>query len=295
MTVELAEPRRLHKRSRPESNSLSVVVSTYEWPEALDAVLRGLAEQSDQAFEIVVADDGSGTATEETVDGWTAVLGERLVHVWQPDEGFRLARVRNLGAVAARGRYLVFIDGDCIPRRNFVATIRRGARPGWFLASARLQLGKRLSDSVLRERLPIAGWSAATLLLRGRGDVRGWRHLTPRDRRRSWRPNLPDFAPDGNEYGFCTGVAREDFEAVNGYDLRFVGWGDQDVDLAVRLGKAGLRCGYAGPRSTMLHLWHESNEPVDRPTWWLLQETIEGDRTQAVEGVHEFDPADRRP
>lgn len=288
MTVGLAKPRPLESRSRLELGSLSVIVSTYNWPEALDAVLRGLAGQSDPGFEIIVADDGSGPATGETLTRWKPLLGERLVHVWQADEGFRLARVRNLGAVAARGRVLVFIDGDCIPRRGFIAAVRRAALPGWFLASSRVQLGKRLSQSVLRRRLPIGGWSVAELLVRGRGDVRGWRTLLPRDRRRSWRPKLPDFAPEGNAYGFCTVVVRDVFEAVNGFDMRFDGWGDQDVDLAVRLSRSGLRCGYAGPRSTMLHLWHESNEPLDRPTWGLLQATIEGDRTRAVEGVQEL-------
>lgn len=289
--LDVSDPARSNPRSRrPRSatTTVSVIVSTYEWPDALDAVLRGLAGQSDPSFEVVVADDGSGIGTKETLESWRPTLGERLVHAWQPDEGFRLARVRNLGAARARGSYLVFIDGDCIPRRHFVAAIRRGSLPGWFLAGSRLELGERLSLDVLRERRPIGSWSAIRLLARGRHQVSGWRNLTPRDRRRAWRPSLPDFAPHGNAYGFCTGVARADFEAANGFDTRFVGWGDQDVDFAVRLRRCGLRCGYAGPRSALLHLWHPSHVPQDRPTWWLLQETIDGDRVQAIEGVREL-------
>ena len=109
--------------------SLSIVVSTYEWPEALDAVLRGFARQTDQAFELIVADDGSGALTAEVVDSWRASFGDRLSHAWQDDAGFRLARVRNLGAFAARGDYFVFVDGDCVPRRGFIASIRRAASP----------------------------------------------------------------------------------------------------------------------------------------------------------------------
>jgi GT2 family glycosyltransferase len=188
----------------------------------------------------------------------------------------------------ARGSYLVFVDGDCIPRRHFVAAIRRASAPGWFLAGTRLELSERMTHEVLRDRTPIESWSAATLLARARGDVHGWRHLTPRDRRRPWRPSLPDFAPHGNAYGFCTGVARADFEAVNGFDTRFVGWGDQDVDLAARLGRLGLRCGYAGPHSALLHLWHPSRKDDERSTWWLLKESIDGDRIQALEGIREL-------
>ena len=109
--------------------SLSVVVSTYEWPDALDAVLRGFADQTDDEFELVVADDGSGAATAEVVERWKISFEGRLSHAWQEDAGFRLARVRNLGALAARGDYLVFADGDCIPRRGFIASIRRAAAP----------------------------------------------------------------------------------------------------------------------------------------------------------------------
>jgi glycosyltransferase involved in cell wall biosynthesis len=267
--------------------ALSVVVTTYEWPEALDAVLRALASQSDADFEVVVADDGSGPATAAVVERWRESFAARLVHARQRDEGFRLARVRNLGAAEAAGDYLVFVDGDCIPRRHFVSAIRRAALPGWFLAGKRVELSERLSEEVLRERTPIESWSLGRLLLRARREITPWTSLTPRDRRRPWRPGLPDFYPHGNAYGFLTAVARSDLERVNGFDLRFVGWGDQDVDLAVRLRRLGLRSSYAGPDATLLHLWHPSAMSRDRPTWELLQETIRSERIEAVEGLRE--------
>lgn len=276
------------RRRTLEATSLSVIVTTYEWPEALDAVLRGFAGQSDEAFEVVVADDGSTDATREVVHRWTGRFRERLVHAWQEDDGFRLARVRNLGAEMATGQHLIFVDGDCIPRRHFVGAMRRALLPGWFVAGTRVQLSQRLTRAVLAEGVEVERWSLATALVRARGDLAGWRKLTPRDRRRTWRPRLPDFWPDGNEYGFCTGVARADFEAVNGVDMRFVGWGDQDVDLAVRLGRLGLRCGYAGPHSALFHLWHPSRKDDHRSTWWLLQETVGSDRVQALEGIREL-------
>lgn len=275
------------KRNSVTEPSLSVVVSTYEWPEALDAVLRGFADQADDGFELVVADDGSGAATAEVVDRWRRTFRDRLLHVWQEDAGFRLARVRNLGAVASRADYLVFVDGDCIPRRGFIASIRRASSHGWFLAGKRVHLGPGLSRQVLSGRIPIGRQSAGSLWWRRR-EVHTWADLTPRDRRRPWRPKLPDFVPHGNAYGFLMAMYKSDFEAVNGFDTRFVGWGDQDVDLAVRLRRLGLRSGWAGPRSTMLHLSHPSNIPFDRPTWWLLQETIESERIHAVTGMEEL-------
>lgn len=274
--------------------ALSLVVTTFEWAEALDAVLRGLADQSDTSFEVVVADDGSGPETAAAVDGWRGVFGDRLTHVWQPDEGLRIARARNLGALAATGGYLVFLDGDCIPRRHFVAAIRRAALPGWFLAGKRVQLSEHLSRTVLRERAPIGRWSTPSLLWRARRDLAPRRSLTPRDRRRPWRESLPVFVPENNAYGFLMGIAREDFERVDGFDGRYVGWGEEDVDLAVRLGRLGLRCGFAGPRSTLLHLWHPSRKSDVRDGWSTLQETITGDRIEAVTGLAELRTADPR-
>src|SRR5262249_59369798 len=97
---------------------LSVVVATYEWPEALELVLRSLADQSERDFEVIVADDGSGPETAEVVTAAGAA------HVRQDDDGYRLARVRNLGAARASGEYLVFVDGDTVPRRHFVRALR---------------------------------------------------------------------------------------------------------------------------------------------------------------------------
>ncbi len=283
-------PRPAPRGSPPSAPTtrLSIVLSTYEWPAALDAVLRSLLEQSDAGFEVVVADDGSGPETAAVVDRWQVPYAGRLAHVWQPDAGARLAHVRNLGAAAARGDYLVFMDGDCIPRRHFVAAVRRAALRGWFLAGKRVQLSPELSRAVIEDRLPVSRWSVPRLVLRtGRGIDRPV-HLTLRDRRRPWRDKLPEFFPDGNAYGFLQGVARDDFELVNGYDLQFLGWGDQDVDLAVRLRRLGLRCGYAGPQTTVLHLWHASRSTPDRATWRLLQESIQSERIRAAEGLREL-------
>ena len=124
---------------------LAIVVSTYEWPAALDAVLRAFAEQSDTSFTLVVADDGSGPDTRALVDRWRPRFGERLVHVWQPDEGFRLARVLNLGSLAVEADYLAFMHGESIPRRHFVRAIRSCIEPGWFVAGRRVDISAALT------------------------------------------------------------------------------------------------------------------------------------------------------
>lgn len=270
-------------RSAPE---LSVVVSTYAWPEALDAVLFGLSEQTDPDFDVVVADDGSGSETAAVVERWKATFGGRLSHVWQADEGYRLARVKNLGAWAAKGGFLALIDGDAVPRRGFARAMKASAVQGWFLGGKRLELSRGLSERVLAERLPISRWSFARWL-RERRNVGPLAALTPRDRRRPGREGLPEFIPHTERYGFLFGVFHEDFERVNGFDLRYEGWGEEDIDLALRLRRLGLRCGWPGPQGTLLHLWHESRKGP-RPNVELLEETRTGDRVEAVAGLREL-------
>ena len=267
--------------------SVSVIVATYEWPEALDAVLFALSEQSEPDFEVVVADDGSGRETTATVERWSKAFGGRVRHVRQDDAGYRLARVKNLGARSATGDFLAMIDGDSVPRRRFVEAMRKSAVPGWFLGGKRLELSDGLTDRVLAERQPIHRWSFARWLLE-RGDAGPLTVLTPRDRRRPGRGGMPEFVPHTERYGFLFGVRREDFERVNGFDMRYEGWGEEDIDLAVRLRRLGLRCGWPGPQGTLLHLWHESRKGP-RPNTGLLEETRAGDRVEAVSGLRELD------
>jgi glycosyltransferase involved in cell wall biosynthesis len=266
---------------------LAFVVSTYEWPEALNAVLWAFSEQSDANFALVVADDGSGPGTRAVVDGWRSFFGDRLSHAWQPDEGFRLARVLNLGARAVDADYVAFLHGESIPRRHFVRAIRSCVVPGWFVAGRRVDMSDALTRRVLAENLAVHRWGLMTWL-RSRRDVGSLRALTGRDRRRVRARGVPQFVPHDRTYGYLLGVYRNDFERVNGYDMRFEGWGEEDVDIAVRLRRLGLRCGHAGSDSTLIHLWHESEIPAERPNWDLLQETEQSDRIEAVEGLREL-------
>jgi len=277
----------MDRRGEP-AVTLSVVVSTYESPDALAAVLRSLADQSDQSFTVVIADDGSGTATKAVVEqAGETVFGERLTHVWQPDRGFRPAAALNRGALAADADFLVFLGGDCVPRRHFVRSLRAAARPGWFIAANRVLLPRALTERVISERAPIHRWSTTRVVLATGGGGGAYATLTSRDRRRVGRTGLRDFVPYNNAY-CCIAVHVRDFVAVNGYDTRFVGWGDEDVDLAVRLRRLGLRCGHAGPDAVLLHLWHESSQSDERPNWMLLKETERSNRLEAVEGLREL-------
>ncbi|HET7743900.1 MAG TPA: glycosyltransferase [Gaiellaceae bacterium] len=276
--------------------AISVVVSTYEWPEALDAVLGALAEQTERPFEVIIADDGSGPATAAVVERWGTVPDLRIKHVWQPKNGWRKSRILNLGALEAEGDYLLFLDGDSLPRRRMLEATRKGALANWFLASKRVHLSPGFTKRVLAGEIRPSRWPAPLWLLRAprellttdREVARVGLVLPVRDRRRPWRPQSQDFQAILGAYGFYFGVWRESFERVNGFDMRFTGWGGEDEDIAARLRHAGVRCGWPGASATMLHLWHppmRGTSPSNSP---LIHETTAAGRVEAIDGLREL-------
>lgn len=264
--------------------SISVIVSTYNRPDALAAVLAGLAAQSDRGFELVVADDGSRDETRQLIESMRPNLPVPLKHVWHADTGFRLAAIRNRAALAASGDYLVFIDGDCVPRPDFVAEHRHLAEPGWTVAGNRVLLSEDFSRRALAERLPIHAWSLAQWRRAlARGEINRtlplWRlALGPlrRLRPRHWQ----------RLRGCNIGLWRSDFERVNGFDESFEGWGFEDSDFAVRLINAGVGIKLGSFATGLLHLWHrETKKPQSGPNWDTVMRRLGNGETRAQPGL----------
>lgn len=241
---------------------ISVVVATYNWPQALDRVLAGLAEQDDSNFEVVVADDGSGPETAALIARWKPRLGVPLVHAWQEDEGFRLSRSRNNGVRQASGDYLVFLDGDCIPRRDFVSGHRRAAQAGCFVRGWRVFLTPEATRDALSPGAAIHRWSAWRLFRRRR------RLMT----KPSHAPRLFGWPParivrrwwDRETVEGCNlAMWRDDFLRVGGFDESYQAYGEEDLDMALRLLRTGLTRKDARHTVTVLHLHHEQGARAD--------------------------------
>lgn len=134
---------------------LALVVTTYNRPEALARVLAGCAAQTDTAFDVVIADDGSRDDTRAAVEAAAKTAPYPLRHVWHPDDGFRAAEIRNRGVLATDADYLVFLDGDCVPRTDFVARHRALAQPGRFLSGSRILLDEEMTREVVAHQIDI--------------------------------------------------------------------------------------------------------------------------------------------
>lgn len=240
---------------------LSLIVTTYNRPAALDRVLASVAACGDQPHDVVVADDGSRADTAAVVGRWRETLAPRLPgglhHVWQPDAGFRAAAARNRAAACADGELLVFVDGDCLLRPDFFAQQRRLAEPGWMLAGNRV-----LATEALTARIesgaenPLAWGPGRWLRARLAGEVNRLDALLrlPDGAWRRRRPRRWEWVRTCN-----LAVWRADFERVNGFDETFDGWGFEDSDLAIRLINAGVGVKSGRYATALLHLWHREN------------------------------------
>src|SRR5262249_13871317 len=144
---------------------ISVIVATYNRPDALDAVLRSLAAQTDRDFEVIVADDGSRPETARIAADWAKRTEIPIKHVWHEDAGVRVAEIRNRSSRASAGRYCIFLDGDCLARPDFVATHRALAEDGWFVTGSRLLLSRELTARVLRNGLDPERWGLAQWIM----------------------------------------------------------------------------------------------------------------------------------
>lgn len=233
------------------------VVLTYNRPDAALAVLRALAPQCGPQHVVVIADDGSRPGNVQALRDGLPRFACPVRHVWHPDVGFTAARARNLGAARAGADYLVFMDGDCVPNPRFVQQHAALAAPGHFVNGSRVLLSPGLTQRVVDGKMDLSkldgpGW----LRLRLAGDVNKLSHLI------HW-PAAPFRVHDRFKWKgirSCNfGVAWRDFEAVNGFDETFSGWGHEDADLVLRLHHLGAKRknGFLG--TEVYHLWHPEN------------------------------------
>ena len=241
---------------------ISVVVTTYNRSEALVAVLGGLAAQDDKDFELIIADDGSLPQHVRAIERAVCDLGLAASHVWHPDVGFTAARVRNLGVTLARGRYVVFLDGDCVPETDFIRRHRELREDGCFVNGSRVLLSPSFTQAVVEGHEQIFGRKLSYWFARWREkSANKWTSLV----------RFPDLGmrkkPQFSWRGIrsCNfGVWRRDYEAVDGFDETFVGWGHEDADLVLRLHNSGVVRKNGFLATEVYHLWHKESSRTEQ-------------------------------
>lgn len=233
--------------------SSSLIISTYNWPQALQLCIKSALAQKKLPDEILIADDGSREDTRELIDRFQRQTPVPIHHVWHEDKGFRLAAIRNKAIAQATGDYIIQVDGDIIMHPYFIKDHLDFARKGTFVRASRIYLDEATSSEFMKAgkikvnvwnkgvtnktsalRLPLL-WSLFETSYKNTGDER--------------------FEIHGCNMAFW----KEDAILVNGYNEDFNGWGPEDKEFVARLLNAGIKKRFLKLGGIAFHIYHKEN------------------------------------
>lgn len=261
---------------------VAVILSTYNWPEALNACLLALSKQSLAPDQIIVGDDGSGSATADVIKYWKSRLP--LTHKWQEDKGFRAARVRNLCLSAVDADYVICIDSDMVVHKEFVKDHVQFAKKGTFVQGSRVLLGEPYSRKLMSEEERWE-WNSNEIKKVAIGN----RENLHRSILLSSLIGRKEKLSYANTRTCNMAFWMNDLRKVNGFDNSYVGWGREDSDLTLRLVKAGVKRRKLKFSALALHLYHQEESRASLPeNEELIQLAIDNKGYRCANGLKEL-------
>jgi len=233
---------------------LSIIISTYNSEEWLHKVLLGYSVQSEKDFEIIIADDGSTSKTKAVIDFFQQKFLHPIQHVWHEDLGFRKCKILNQAILQSSSDYLLFTDGDCVPRKDFVEAHLQYKENGFFLSGGYFKLPMSISktisdDDIINQDCFKISWLKKQGLktnfklskLTGNRYFAGFMNwITPT--KRSWNGH--------NSSGF-----KNDILAINGFN-ELLEYGGEDREMGERLFNNGLLSKQIRYSAICVHLDH---------------------------------------
>lgn len=229
----------------------SLVISTYNRPEALGLCLASVLQQSVLPDEILIADDGSNDATKQMIDQFQHNSSVIVKHIWHQDEGYRLSKIRNRAFAAATGEYIIQTDGDLIFHKHFIKDHLAFAKKGSFVSGARTNLKEEKTNQIIQNQI------APQLFYYSNGLSKRYNAF-----RNSILRNINSLIQSSSKnifyvLGCNMAFFKEDLQKVNGYNEVFNGWGKEDNDIAARLINTGLKLRMLKFGAVVFHLWHQ--------------------------------------
>lgn len=264
----------------------SLIITTYNRPDALEAVLNSVLQQRQMPTEVLVADDGSTEETAKVIERYQALFPIPLIHCWQPDEGFKLAESRNRALAKATSDYIIVVDGDMVLHPLFIQDHLRYAKRSVFVQGSRVSLPQKKTVEILNtpDHYPVIKWyqpgietrfekrfSAAHLYW-----LNGLLHKEKKDYYKGIR-------------GCNMAFFRDDALAVNGFNNDFVGWGREDSEFVARFYNAGMKRKDIRFAAIAYHLWHKEEARDALPqNDQLLAQAINNKIVYCENGVDRF-------
>jgi glycosyltransferase involved in cell wall biosynthesis len=225
---------------------ISLIIATYNKPSYLVHLLKSITSLKDLPDEIIVADDGSGKETSALIEQFKTQIPVPIIHVWQEDKGFRLARSRNNGLLESTGDYLIFVDDDLILHPKFITDHMKYAKEGCFYCGTRVRIGKIKTASIMKNHKDIFSFWESDLRSR-LNTIR-----IPFLHKIITGPNYTYKRLRGCHMAFW----KKDLIKINGFDERYTSWGGEDSDIAMRMIHAGIKRINLKWAALCYHLYH---------------------------------------
>jgi glycosyltransferase involved in cell wall biosynthesis len=257
----------------------TLIASTYNWPEALELLLLSVLSQTILPNEVIIADDGSRKETKELIANFQKKFAIPLIHIWQEDQGFLLAKIRNKAIATANYNYIIQIDGDIIMNKNFVEDHLTFAEKGHYLFGSRVNIQEKLLSELFSEKIIDFNLFSKGIKKRGR-TIR--------------IPLLMHFAKSVETRsrklrGCNMSFWKSDFIKINGYNESIVGWGMEDSEMIQRLhniGIKGKRLKYSG---VAYHIYHkEQSKNQIKINNIIEKQTTEKKLTFIEKGINQY-------
>jgi len=258
---------------------ISLIVTTYNRPDALLLVLKSIQCQSIKPFDVIIADDGSNHQTKDLIVDFALKTQLNLKHSFQEDLGFRAAKSRNKAISIACGEYIILIDGDMILHPEFIKDHALNSKHGYFIQGSRVLFSRDMTHNVILSQRLIFNFFS-----RGLNNRLNSIHSNFLSRIFSIKKNYLKGVKTCNMSFF-----KKDFISVNGFNNAFVGWGREDSEFVARLLHKGLNRNTLKFSAIQYHLWHnEDNREYLMKNNQILQKTLDEKLKWCELGINSF-------
>lgn len=259
----------------------SLIISTYNWPEALELSLMSILNQTVLPDEVLIADDGSREETKSIIKKFSEKFHVPLIHIWHEDEGFRLAMIRNKAIARATKDYIIQIDGDMILHKNFIEDHINFAKPDSFVRASRCYINKESIDDVFKNNKTDFHYYSKGITNRFSafhfpflGKIYEYKYKTDEP-----------YEIHGCNMAFWRSNALD----VNGYNEDFVGWGPEDKEFVVRLLNRGFIKRFLKQGGIAFHIWHpENTKPNIQRNEEIFAASIEEKKSYCNNGINKY-------
>lgn len=236
---------------------VSLIISFYNRIDFLKLVFAGLKRQTFKNFEVIIADDGSKEEVVHEIEKISREINFPIAHIWQGDKGFRKNKILNQAVINSNSPYLIFIDGDCIPHRDFIAEHFRHRQLNICLTGRRVNLSQKLSESLSTKKVKDGILENYFFLLKdgllGKStDVEKGFFIRNKFLRKYFNKKKRGLL------GCNFSIHKNDLLSINGFDERYIAPSiGEDSDVQFRLELAGVLVRSLNNIAVQYHLYHK--------------------------------------